>query len=59
MNKRQKLLYTFAKCQFKAIQRNSNDTKTFKQHYKRVKWAYKNDSDDSIREILKWTRKQY
>lgn len=59
MNKRQKLIYTFAKCQFKAIKKNSNNTKTFKQHYHTVKWAYKKESDEEIKNTLKWTREQY
>ena len=59
MNKRQKLIYTFAKCQLKAIDKNSNVIKTFKQHYRTVKWAYKHESDEEIKNTLKWTRKQY
>jgi hypothetical protein len=59
MNKRQKLIYTFAKCQFKAIKKNSNDTKTFKQHYRTVKSIYKQESDEEIKHTLKWTRRQY
>ena len=58
MNKRQKLIYKFAKCQFKAIKKNSNSLKTFKQHYHSVKWAWRNESEEEIENALKWTRTQ-
>ena len=58
MNKRQKLVYTFAKNSFKVNQVNLEDAGTFKQHYAKIKRTCKYASNNHIRGMLRWIRQK-
>lgn len=53
MNKRQKLLYNFAKWNYKYKKKQFNTKITFKHHYRFIKLNYRYIDDEEIKSILK------
>jgi bifunctional pyridoxal-dependent enzyme with beta-cystathionase and maltose regulon repressor activities len=58
MNKRQKSIYKLAKWMHIATLRNSNITPTFKETYKRIRYGYSRESDEYIKELTVWAKRQ-
>lgn len=52
MNKRQKLLYSFAKWSYKYNKTYFNTKKTFKRSYRFIKLNYRYIGDEEIKSIL-------
>lgn len=52
MNKRQKLLHSFAKWDYEYDKKFFNTKRSFKRNYRFVKLNYKDVSDEEIKSIL-------
>lgn len=56
MNKYDKLLYKIAKYSHVAVLKNSNCKDEFLVHYRKIKFAYKRETYDYLKDILKFCK---